>query len=128
MLMRRGQNRIERLEHGGPVLGVIPSARYSAGTVKIESTDTLVLYSDGVNEAANASEEEFGENRIAEMISHDAEASPEELCKRIMSRAVAFASSGRAPDDRTLMAVRFLRSASALSHREHGRAPVEAVA
>jgi hypothetical protein len=128
MLMRHEQNRIERLEQGGPVLGVIPSAHYSAGTVKIESADMLVLYSDGVNEAANASEEEFGENRLAEMISHATEASPEEMCERIMSRAAAFASSGRAPDDRTLMAVRFLRSASALSNREHGLAPVEAVA
>ena len=126
--MRHEQNRIERLEQGGPVLGVIPSAHYSAGTVKIESADMLVLYSDGVNEAANASEEEFGENRLAEMISHATEASPEEMCERIMSRAAAFASSGRAPDDRTLMAVRFLRSASALSNREHGLAPVEAVA
>jgi len=128
MLMRHGQNRMERLDQGGPVLGMIPSACYSAGTVKIESTDTLVLYSDGVNEAANSSEEEFGENRLAEMISHAAEASPEGLCERIMSRAAAFASDGPAPDDRTLMVVRFLRPVSALSRREHGLAPVEAVA
>ena len=37
MLIRHGQNRIERLDQGGPVLGLLPSARYSAGSVKIEA-------------------------------------------------------------------------------------------
>jgi hypothetical protein len=61
MLIRQAQDRMEdkaaglsaaktqtiRLEEGGLVLGLLPKARYSAGTVKIESSDTLVLYSDG---------------------------------------------------------------------------------
>jgi hypothetical protein len=107
ILIRHGQNRIERLDQGGPVLGLLPSARYSAGSVKIEAADTLILYSDGVNEAANENEEEFGEDRVKEMISHSEGATPAELCDKIMSRVAAFASSGPTPDDRTLMVVRF---------------------
>ena len=128
MLIRHGQNRIERLDQGGPVLGLLPSARYSAGSVKIEGSDTLILYSDGVNEAANASEEEFGEDRLQEVISRAAGATPEELCERIMSRVTAFASAGPPPDDRTLMVVRFQQFGSALSRRESELIAVDAVA
>jgi serine phosphatase RsbU (regulator of sigma subunit) len=127
-MVRHGQGRIERLDEGGPVLGLLPEARYSAGSVKIESHDTLILYSDGVNEAANANEEEFGEDRLREMIAHASEAAPAELCERIMSRVTAFASAGPPPDDRTLMVVKFQRFAGALSRRESAIEAVEAAA
>jgi serine phosphatase RsbU (regulator of sigma subunit) len=128
MLIRHGQNRIERLDQGGPVLGLLPLARYSAGSVRIGSADTLILYSDGVNEAANANEEEFGEDRLQEMIWRAAGATPEELCERVMSRVTAFASAGPPPDDRTLMVVRFQRAEGARPRQESGILAVEAVA
>jgi len=109
MLIRHGKNRLERLDHGGPVLGLLPSARYSAGSVRIEGRDTLVVYSDGVSEAAKDDEEEFGENRLRDLISLGAGVPPAELCKRIMSEVNSFASKGPAPDDRTLMVVDFQR-------------------
>jgi len=107
---------------------LLPSARYSAGSVKIEGLDTLVLYSDGVNEAANENEEEFGEDRIKELISHAEEATPGDLCERIMRQVDAFASAGPTPDDRTLMVVRFQRFGAARSRRELGLVRVEALA
>jgi hypothetical protein len=125
-LIRHGQNRIERLDQGGPVLGLLPSARYSAGSVKIDHRDTLILYSDGVNEAANQNEEEFGEDRLQEMVSHAEQASPDELCERIMTQVNAFASAGPPPDDRTLMVVRFQRSGAALSRRDAELVAIEA--
>jgi sigma-B regulation protein RsbU (phosphoserine phosphatase) len=112
MLIRHAQNRIERLDQGGPVLGLLPSARYSAGAVRIDRLDTLVLYSDGINEAANANEEEFGEDRLREMVLQGAEAAPEQLCERIMGRVGRFATGGPAPDDRTLLVVRFQHAAA----------------
>jgi hypothetical protein len=115
MLIRHGQNRIERLEEGGPVLGLLPEARYSAGTVEIGGADTLILYSDGINEAANQNEEEFGEDRIKQIVSDAADGSPAELCERIMGQVAAFASAEVHPDDRTLMVVRFPRSRAALT-------------
>jgi serine phosphatase RsbU (regulator of sigma subunit) len=128
ILIRHGQNRIERLDQGGPVLGLLPSARYSTGSVKIEGPDTLILYSDGVNEAANEKEEEFGDDRVKEMILQSEGATPAELCDRIMSQVDAFASAGPTPDDRTLMVVRFQRFGGGRSRREPGLVAVEAVA
>ena len=77
ILIRHGEKRIEKIGPGsGPVLGLLPSARYSAGSVKIDGPDTLVLYSDGVNEAANEAEEEFGEERVKEIIAHAQDPEP----------------------------------------------------
>jgi serine phosphatase RsbU (regulator of sigma subunit) len=108
MLVRHDQNRVERLDEGSPVLGLLPNARYSAGTVNIENSDTLILYSDGISEAANRNEEEFGEDRIEQLTRDTANTSPAEFCQRIMDRVTTFASAEAPADDRTLMVVRFL--------------------
>ena len=122
MLLRHDGSRMERLEAGGPVLGVLPAVGYSSGTVEIQDGDTVLLYSDGINEAANPSGEEFGEERISEIMSRATPgAAPGETCERIMSRVQAFSRSGAPPDDRTLMLVRFPGSES--SRRHFGRQP-----
>jgi serine phosphatase RsbU (regulator of sigma subunit) len=126
MLIRHRQGRIERLDQGGPVLGLLPSAHYSVGSVRIDGPDTLFLYSDGVNEAANEREEEFGEDRLREMISQAPGAAPRELCDRIMSQVAAFANAGPPPDDRTLMVVRFQRLGATLPRQESGTTVVGA--
>lgn len=128
MLIQHDQNRIERLDEGGPVLGLLPGARYSARTVRIEGSDTLVLYSDGISEATNQIEEEFGDCRIQQMISDGADATPAEVCERIMNRVTAFASAGPPPDDRTVMVVRFPPSRAVLRSRKSEDVSVEAVA
>ncbi len=128
ILIRHGQNRMERLDEGGPVLGLLPMARYFAGAVKIERSDTLVLFSDGVNEAANKNEEEFGEDRLMETILEEPEAMPKELCDRLMKHVAAFANGGPAPDDRTLVVVQFQQSGNAISRRKPELAGVEAIA
>lgn len=127
MLIRRGQNQVERLDAGGPVVGVVPHARYQAGVAQIDSSDVLVLYSDGVNEAANPSEEEFGEDRILRSLLEAPSSTPAELCTRIMSQVAAFSSGGPPPDDRTMMVVRFPQAGAAL-RRASGNIGLEAIA
>ncbi|HEX8813380.1 MAG TPA: PP2C family protein-serine/threonine phosphatase, partial [Terracidiphilus sp.] len=62
--LRNGQPEIRRLDVGGAVLGVLPAASYTQGSAEIRAGDILVLYSDGLVEAENASGEEFGEARL----------------------------------------------------------------
>jgi sigma-B regulation protein RsbU (phosphoserine phosphatase) len=107
MLVREAGNSLIRLDEGGPLLGVLLSARYSAGTVKIEHGDTLVLYSDGITEAADQHESEFGEDRIQELVLSAGNASPAGLCDRILNQVTAFASADMPADDRTLLVVKF---------------------
>ena len=128
MLVRQGGERIERLCEGGPVLGLLPSAIYSAGVVKIEDGDKLFVYSDGLTEATNGDEEEFGEARIAEIVSNSPDEEPETLCKRIADQATAFASSQTPQDDRTLLVIKLSQSGLAVRSRKSEEIGISAVA
>lgn len=107
ILVRRGMKRAERLSEGGPVLGLLPNAQYSAGAVAIDVNDMLILYSDGISETTNREEQEFGEQRIEGMVERNSDASPFELCDRILGSVIAFGGGRPAQDDRTLLVVRF---------------------
>jgi serine phosphatase RsbU (regulator of sigma subunit) len=95
-----------RLAEGGPVLGVIPGAPYQQGVVPFRRGDLLVLYSDGVVEAANAQEEEFGEERLAEVIQRNASRPAIVVRDAILSEIRKFARGTPQADDLTLMVVR----------------------
>ena len=105
----------DRMDEGGPVLGVLPGARYSSGVVQIEAGDTLIVYSDGVNEAADLKEEEFGDDRVRKIAEEISAKPAQEICERIMGQVASFAAEGPLQDDRTLVVVRFLKSRTAMT-------------
>ena len=108
MLIRREEGRVERLDEGGPVLGLLSNARYSAGMVHVADLDTLVLYSDGITEAASENEE-FGDARVQRAIADILDATPERICSRILAEVSSFATDEVPQDDCTLMVVNFRR-------------------
>ncbi len=59
---------VEYLDGGGPVLGILSIATYAEYRAKLEPGDVLAIYSDGVTEANNAKEEEFGDENFAEVL------------------------------------------------------------
>jgi serine phosphatase RsbU (regulator of sigma subunit) len=68
MILRSG-GKVERLEIGGPILGLFSALPYSEGRARLDPGDVLVLYSDGVTEACPPdSNDEFGEDRLAEIV------------------------------------------------------------
>lgn len=92
---------VEWLRDGGPVLGVLPGAPYAAGAVELRSGDCLVLYTDGITEAFNAADEEFGEERLIRALDQPAGIA-EESRQRIMVAVTEF-SNGNFHDDATMM-------------------------
>jgi sigma-B regulation protein RsbU (phosphoserine phosphatase) len=104
-MLLRASGAVERLTEGGPVLGVIPDATFRQGVVQLEPGDLLVLYSDGVLEAADSTEQEFGEARLESIVSGRADAACNELCDDIVRGVRAF-SRGNLDDDLTLLLVR----------------------
>src|SRR6476646_9222026 len=65
-MLIRADGAVERLGEGGPVLGVIPDAEYDQAQVSIGPGDRLVMFTDGLTEARDEADEEFGEARLLE--------------------------------------------------------------
>lgn len=103
MLMRNG--RCVRLTEGGPVLGVFPDQNYQQHEVQLRSGDCVVLYTDGVTEASNATGEEFGEDRLQELLISGQKLHAAEMREKIMTAVTEF-SNGNFDDDVTLMVLR----------------------
>jgi hypothetical protein len=113
LLFRAGRKNVVRLSEGGPVLGLLPKARFEQGVERLNQGDIVVLYSDGVIEAANSSGEEFGEDRLIATIESDAHAEPGEIRDRILRAVREFTGSDVLADDQTLLAIRYTGSAVA---------------
>jgi len=123
IFVRAERNAIERLNGGGPVLGCLLNARYSAGEIQISNQDTLVIYTDGVSEATNKNGEEFGDERVMQILSEDRDFTPGSLCQRIGDEVTAFAGpQAQTDDDRTLLVVRFISRQTAAGEFELGSA------
>jgi len=101
-----GSFEVQRLDEGGPVLGVLPGATYRQTQVAIQPGDLLVVFSDGISEAANALDEEFGEDRILEAVRENWAASPTEICDAVLAKVRTFLGKELPHDDQTLMVVR----------------------
>jgi serine phosphatase RsbU (regulator of sigma subunit) len=109
LLVRRqtsGSFEVKRLEEGGPVLGVLPGATYKQSRVDVVPGDLLVVYSDGILEAANSRDEEFGEERILGAVEDHWAESPTEIRDAVLSRVRTFLGKELPHDDQTLMVVR----------------------
>jgi sigma-B regulation protein RsbU (phosphoserine phosphatase) len=113
LLFRAGGESVSRLCDGGPVLGLLPQARVEQGVERLEPGDVMVLYSDGVIEAANANGEEFGEHRLIAAVESAMHAETSEIRDRILRSVREFTGSDVLDDDQTLLAIRYTGSAVA---------------
>lgn len=95
-----------RLDVGGTVVGLLPECRYVEGQVELSPGDVLVAFTDGVSEAQNAADEEWGEERLIEAVRHHRELPAGALIERIMEAADAFVAGAPQYDDMTLVVVR----------------------
>ena len=106
-ILVRADGEIARLEAGGAVLGVFPEWPYEQGEASLAPGDRLLLFTDGITEASNAQDEEFGEERLAQLASVLRDRSAHELKNRIL-QAISIFTGGRAQDDATLVVVAIL--------------------
>lgn len=102
MLLRR-DGRIERLEAGGPVIGLMEGAPFVEASVKVASGDLLLGYTDGVSECMNPRDEEWGEDKLAELLRANRNLPSAALVDRIMKDADLFANGAKQHDDMTLI-------------------------
>lgn len=104
LLVRPGAP-LQELTEGGMVLGIFPDAAYESRTVRLEPRDHLVLFTDGVVEARNRDEEEFGDERLRALLEAHAGASSSQIVRRIEEAVAAFSAGTPQHDDITMMVV-----------------------
>jgi serine phosphatase RsbU (regulator of sigma subunit) len=105
-LLVRRNGAVEMLGEGGPVLGIFPEISYEEARCALEPGDLLLLYSDGVTEALNPAEEEFGEERLVELVSGLGDVPAAAVVEAIRSAVENWAAGHPAADDVTVVAVR----------------------
>ena len=96
--------RFEPLPSGGPVLGPTPDATYTRGFAKLEPGDILCLYSDGIVEAHDSKDREFGLDRLQRIVRQNRERSAREIVGEVLARVEKWASGPQ--DDRTVVIVK----------------------
>lgn len=107
-LIGRANGTIEQLASGGLPLGIMPFAEYDVGTAHLSPGDVLVIYSDGVSEANNLAEDEFGMDRLTAVISANVSRSASGIRDKVESALSAFTGTAAPNDDITLVIVKKL--------------------
>ncbi|MDQ3711893.1 MAG: SpoIIE family protein phosphatase [Acidobacteriota bacterium] len=97
---------VKQLESGGFPLGIIPLAEFEVGQTQLQSGEALVIYSDGVSEANNLKGDEFGMERLTQVVSKNLKASASGLRDKVESALSAFTQTAPANDDITLVIVK----------------------
>ena len=97
---------VARLAEGGPVLGLLEAAAYRVEAIHVRSGDLLVLFSDGLVEAANDRDEFFGEERVIATALATASLPAQAICDAILSAVKIFSGDRAILDDQTLLVVR----------------------
>ncbi|MBN8729056.1 MAG: SpoIIE family protein phosphatase [Acidobacteria bacterium] len=104
-LVVRGKEAI-RLDVGGTVVGLLPRFPYEQGMVMLEPGDVLVGFTDGISEAMNAADEEWGEEQLLAAIQACRHLPAKEMIPELLARADEFVSGAPQHDDMTLVIVK----------------------
>jgi sigma-B regulation protein RsbU (phosphoserine phosphatase) len=98
--------RIIRLDQGGPVLGLLPGARFTQAVEPVLAGDLLVVFSDGILEATDVRGGEFGEDGVVASVEKNWNRTPGEICAAVLEAVSLFLGKELPHDDQTLLVVR----------------------
>ena len=101
----RGNGELEPLGSTGVALGVLHGQSYDCGGVTLSPGDTLFMYTDGVTEAFDALDRDYGEERLDAVLRAGRHLPPGELLDVVREDVLAFGAPVRPRDDITLLAV-----------------------
>jgi sigma-B regulation protein RsbU (phosphoserine phosphatase) len=101
-----GGREVVRLDTGGPVIGLMEDCCYRQGCIALAAGDVLVAYTDGISEAMNAHDDEWGEERLMDVVRANPTVAARSLIDRVMTSADAFVGGAPQHDDMTLVVVR----------------------
>ena len=109
-ILRNGSDEPILLTEGGTVVGMLPPmiVSFSQGEVTLEPGDLIVGFTDGISEAMNPNEEEWGEEALLQLLNTIRDRSPQEIHDLCVAGADHFANGAKQHDDMTMIVVRVL--------------------
>jgi len=102
-ILRRVSGQIERLDVGGLPFGILPDAQYQTATVTLTPGDWLIIFTDGLVEAENSLQQDYGEARLLVALDAGRTLEPSEMLKRLMAEVDLFVGNTPQHDDVTCM-------------------------
>jgi sigma-B regulation protein RsbU (phosphoserine phosphatase) len=108
-LLLRGDGTLERLDRGGPLIGLNHREEDDEGEVQLQEGDRLFLYTDGLTEQTDAADRCYGEARLIAGLCEHRQESLEQTCQESLAAVRNFAGRVPAQDDMTLIGIEFSR-------------------
>jgi len=105
ILIRRSDGSVDKISSSGFPLGMMPVASYTEHEDRLEPGDLLLLYTDGLTEAEDPDEEEFGVANVAEVVSKLEHPSAAAACRKLLGAVEAHTCGKPLNDDATLLVV-----------------------
>ncbi len=102
-----GRDSQRRLDRGGLPVGMFEDLPFDEETLTLNPGDWVIVFSDGVSEALNAAEEEFGDARIAAVVREHFDDTPENLLNALLTSVHTFAGGTPQNDDVTALVMRY---------------------
>jgi sigma-B regulation protein RsbU (phosphoserine phosphatase) len=97
----------ESLDVGGPVLGLLGIASYEHAEVQLAPGDLVVIFSDGVTEARDGGNDEYGRERLLDVLSTAHGRPAEDVLHEVLRAVNAFAGAAPQADDITALVLRY---------------------
>lgn len=110
MVVRGKDGSHEELSTGGTVIGLFPDTQYQRGSTPLEPGDILVCCTDGITEACNTKEEEFGIEGLAKCVAMHRAKSAQQIVDAVLADVTAFSRGGPHQDDKVLMLIKVTAS------------------
>jgi sigma-B regulation protein RsbU (phosphoserine phosphatase) len=108
LLYRANQDELIELTRTGMVLGLFEAVDFEQGTVQLNPADFILLYTDGVSEAMDAHNREFGKERLRRVLLENRQALAEDMAEALEQALTAFTGEAAPSDDITFVIVRRL--------------------
>ena len=103
LLIRPKTGETRMLSEAGPIVGILPDAQYFNSVVPLEEGDVLAMYTDGVSEQENASEEQFSVDRLKAVVVRDEKATASVIVDAVADAVADWAGSIEQEDDLTIV-------------------------
>ncbi len=107
MFYRKKNSDIIPLDPTGPLLGPVPNSKFETDSINFQKGDLLVIYSDGIVEAANDKFVFYGEERLKQIILNNVNLSPKKIAALILNDVIKFSTSeSQYTDDKTIVVIK----------------------